>query len=150
MFFVGGFQSLVVHPFLVCCWAILWNTTCQVAFSKLILRGRAFKTSQIETCNHLCRLSCLSQAACHKSAGRLRHGRFSKVQSGKMGPAPRRFEHSKGTLKRTCVTVLGSETLNFENCELQLWKPTVHPNEEFTWLAQNTLNYTKIVWITFA
>ena len=28
--------------------------------------------------------------------GRAKYGQFSKVQSGKMGPAPGRFEHSKG------------------------------------------------------
>ena len=51
--------------------------------------------------------------------------KFSKVQSGKMSPAPGRCELSKGMLKWTYTMFLGFETLKLKCCELKLWELTV-------------------------
>ena len=46
-------------------------------------------------------------------------GQFSRVQSGKMGPAPGRFDLSKGISKSSSAMVLGFETLNLKSSELK-------------------------------
>ena len=47
-------------------------------------------------------------------------GRLSTVQSGKLGPAPGRLELSEGILRGEYAMALGSETLNFRVCILNL------------------------------
>ena len=53
------------------------------------------------------------------------HGQLSKAQSGKTGPAPGRFEFSKGMLDWQWAIILGFETLDLKCCELKLWELTV-------------------------
>ena len=53
------------------------------------------------------------------------YGQFSKVQPGQMGPAPGRFELSKGALRWTWAMALGFETLNLAFWKLQSWELTV-------------------------
>ena len=48
------------------------------------------------------------------------YGQVSTVKSGRFGPAPGRFELSKGISKGKYTMALGSETLDLKFCELEL------------------------------
>ena len=50
------------------------------------------------------------------------YGQFSRVQSGKMGPDPGRFEASRGTLKWTWAMVLGFETLELKMLRIEIMR----------------------------
>ena len=69
----------------------------------------------------------------HDVERRRTHGQFSKVQSGKMGPAPGRFDVSKGILTWTWAMVLGFETLTFKFRELKAWELTVSHALRMEW-----------------